>query len=135
MTHEGGVEPIESLDARHIFYLDRHPLDGANNVASAARLKMMSVDGGEENTLLNAVHLRLWGVTERGIAFVTIGSDFDAVDLYRLPERKIVRMGCLPFQIARRGYGRAIFAQDGHRMLANTTDRWEGNLMMIENFR
>ena len=49
----------------------------------------------------------LWSVTDRGIAFVTIEPESDAIDFYAFADRKVRRLGRLPFRVSR-------YARPGH---------------------
>ena len=47
------------------------------------------------------VRFGLWSVTDRGIAFVTIEPEWDAIDFYSFGDRKVRRLGRLPFRVSR----------------------------------
>jgi Tol biopolymer transport system component len=136
ITRDGGVQPAESLDGKYVFHLDavRDPSVG---LPRTVKLKMTPVEGGEERTVIEITRLGrvgLWGITSRGVFFVTPERDFEAVDLYRLPEGQISRVGRLPFQVPK-AFPRIAFSRDGRWAMTNQVDRRESDLMMIENFR
>ena len=78
--------------------------------------------------------LGVWGVTSRGIFFVTGEQDFEAINLLRLPDGTVSRVGRLPFRLPKQS-PRMTFSRDGRFALANQVDRRESDLMMIDGFR
>lgn len=67
--------------------------------------------GGAEVPVLDGVRLGLWSVTDRGIAFVTIEPESDAIDFYDFGDQKVRRLGRLPFRVSR--YAWACFTSTG----------------------
>jgi hypothetical protein len=58
------------------------------------------------------------------------------LDLYSAADQKVSRIGRLPFQIARIGsIGRFSVSRDGRWALGDKTDRWESDIMLVDNFR
>ncbi len=131
ISRGGGIEPAESLDGKYVFFLDPQ---GENRALLTKKLKVLSVDGGEEKVILEAVRRGLWGVTSRGILFLTAEKDFEAIDLYRIEDAKVTRLGRLPF-LTPREFPRITFSLDGRWALANQVERRESDLMMLEGFR
>jgi Tol biopolymer transport system component len=129
ITHNGGFQPAESPDGQSLYYLDHYP--GPNGTA---RLMRATVDGGQETVVLDGVRPFLWSVTEKGIAFVTRESDFDAIDMYRFSDRQVVRVGRLGFRIPRI-FTHMTVSRDGRWALATQMVRYDSDLMLLDNFR
>jgi Tol biopolymer transport system component len=130
VTRNGGFEPRESADGRHLFYLDRHP----GGAPIEARLMRRSLAGGREELVLEHVRPFLWSVTETGIVFVTREPDFDAIDVYRFSDRRIARVGRLGFRIPGR-YTHMTVSRDGRWALATKMTRFDSDLMRLDSFR
>ena len=132
MTHNGGFEPKESPDRRYLFYLDRHPAGLPTD--GTARLMRLPLGGGQEELMLDGVRPFLWSATDIGIVFVTRQQDFDAIDVYRFSDRRIVRVGRLGFQVS--DFGTHMSAsQDGRWVAATKMVRFDADLMRLDNFR
>ena len=135
VTKAGGVEPQETPDGRAIFYLD-HPPPGAGGLSGPSRLMTVSVDGGEEVVVLDGVRLSLWSVTKQGIVFVTVENESDALDFYSFSDRRVRRLGTLPFRVSRvAGYGELAVSLDGRLALLNATDHQQADIMIADRFR
>jgi hypothetical protein len=92
------------------------------------------VAGGPLDVVLERVWPFLWAVTDTGIVFVTREADYDAIDAYRLSDRRVVRVGRLGFRIP------GIFthmsaSRDGRWALATKMERSDADLMLLDNFR
>jgi Tol biopolymer transport system component len=130
LTRDGGFQPHESSDGRYLYYIDRAP-GGATNAGSVIR---MPVGGGQAERVLEHVWPLLWAITDTGIAFITHEPDFDAFDVYRFSDRRVTRIGRLGFRIP------AIFthmsaSRDGRWAVAAKMERFDTDLMRIDNFR
>lgn len=136
VTRDGGFEPIESIDGKFIFYVAQgHVARG--NVARdrTSKLKRIAVNGSQDTVILDRVLPAHWAVTERGIFFITREREFDAIDLYRPEDGKVTRVGLLPFRVATIGdIGRFTVSRDGRRALSHEVERWDSDIMMIDNF-
>jgi Tol biopolymer transport system component len=130
-THNGGFEPNESSDGRHLYYLHRYPGPSAN---LTARLMRASLADGQEEVALDRVRPFLWSVTDTGIVFVTREPDFDAIDVYRFSDRRVARVGRLGFRIPGI-YTRMTASRNGRWALATEMVRFDSDLMMLDNFR
>ena len=130
VTRNGGFQPQESSDGRYLFYLDRHP-GGAPIVA---RLMRVPLGGGHEEAVLEQVRPFLWSVTDTGIVFVTREPEFDAIDMYRFSDRRVARIGRLGFRLAGI-YTQMTVSRDGRWALATKMERYDSDLMRIDNFR
>ena len=130
VTRNGRFQPQESSDGRYLFYLDRHP-GGAPIVA---RLMRVPLGGGHEEPVLEHVRPFLWSVTDAGIVFVTREPEFDAIDMYRFSDRRVARVGRLGFRLAGI-YTQMTVSRDGRWALATKMERYDSDLMRIDNFR
>jgi dipeptidyl aminopeptidase/acylaminoacyl peptidase len=140
LTTDGGFEPRESPDGRAIYYVDRSV---GNGLTSPATLKQVSSAGGAETVVLSGIPPGAWDVTDRGIVFVTGPAGVrtttplvaDALDLYSFADRRVHRLGALPFSIARYGVRRVLtVSRDGRWALAAQIDRWERDILVADNF-
>ena len=132
LTRHGGFEPRESHDRRYLFYLDRGP--GQLAIGGTARLKRLPLRGGPEVLILDRVRPFQWSVTDAGIVFVSHEPEFDAIDMYRFSDRRVVRMGRLEFPIPWI-YPHMTVSRDGRWVLATNLVRFDSDLMRIDNFR
>ena len=90
--------------------------------------------GGHEEVVLERVRPFLWSVTDTGIVFVTREQDFDAIDMYRFSDQRVARMGRLGFRIPGR-YTHMTVSRDGRWALATKMERFDTDLMRLDNFR
>jgi hypothetical protein len=132
LTRNGGFEPRESPDGRYLFYLDRHPAGLA--IGGTARLMRAALDGGQEELVLERVRPFLWSVTGTGIVFVTREPDFDAIDVYRFSDQRVARVGRLRFRIPG-NFTHMTVSRDGRWALATKMERFDSDLMLLDNFR
>jgi Tol biopolymer transport system component len=141
LTTGGGFEPRESPDGRTIYYVDARV---GNGLARTATLKQIPSAGGAETVVLSGVPPGAWDLTDRGVVFVTgsagvrsttPGTD-DALDLYSFADRRVHRLGVLPFPVARYGVRRLLTVSgDGRWALAAQIDRWDRDILVADNFR
>jgi Tol biopolymer transport system component len=130
LTRNGGFEPRESPDGRALYYLDRHP----GGASIQGRLMRVPLGGGPEEVVVDGIRPFLWAVTDNGIVFVTRETDFDAIDVYRFRDRGTTRLGRLGFRIPRI-YTHMTVSRDARWMLATKMERFDSDLMRIDNFR
>jgi hypothetical protein len=101
-----------------------------------ARLMRIPVGGGDATAVYEGMSPFYWCVTDRGIYFLRPEAQVHAVHLLRFRDEKIVRVGALPSRVTNvQGPGRLTVSRDGRWALVNVTDRNEGDLMLLENFR
>jgi Tol biopolymer transport system component len=130
LTRNGAFQPNESSDGRYLYYLDRWP----GGFVNEGNLMRVPVGGGQPELVLEHVWPFLWAVTDTGIAFITRAADFDALDVYRFSDQRVARVGRLGFLIP------GIFthmsvSRDGRWALAAKMERFDTDLMRIDNFR
>jgi Tol biopolymer transport system component len=130
VTHNGGFQPQESPDGRHLFYLDGYP----GGATTDARLMRIPLDGGPEESVLEHLRPFLWSVTDTGIVFVTRELDFDAIDVYRFSDRRVARLGRIGLRISS-FYTFMTASRDGRWAVATNIARFDADLMRIDNFR
>ena len=135
VTQKGGGQPHLGPDGQTLFYLDRAP-SGPGGVSGSSTLKSVPVRGGPEVPVLDGVRLFLWSVTDRGIVFLTIEPETDAIDFYDFGNRKVRRLGHLPFRVSRyAGLGMLQVDRDARWALVSVTDQWESDIKVAEGFR
>ena len=130
VTRNGGFQPRESADGEYLYYLDRPP----GGAPIEARLMRLPLAGGHEEVVLEHIRPFLWSVTHTGIVFVTRERDFDAFDVYRFSDRRVARVGRLGFRIPGI-YTHMTASRDGRWALATKMERFDSDLMRLENFR
>ena len=84
--------------------------------------------------MLDGVRLGLWSVTDRGIAFVTIEPESDAIDFYDFGNRNVRRLGRLPFRISRYSAWELHVDRAGRWALVSVTDQWESDIKVADGF-
>ena len=131
LTTEGGFEPQESPDGRYLYYVDRPPSGGS------ARMMRVALSGGEASALFEGVTPLLWALTKHGIYFLLLSRiPVHAIYLYRFRDQRTVRIGALPFLVARlQTPGRFTVSGDGRWGLMNVVEESHGDLMLLDNFR
>jgi Tol biopolymer transport system component len=141
LTTDGGFEPREAPDGRTIYYVDARV---GNGLVPAATLKQIPSAGGAETVVLSGVPPGAWDLTDRGVVFVTgtagvrsttPGAE-DTLDLFSFADRRVHRLGVLPFPVARYGVRRLLTVSgDGRWALAAEIDRWDRDILVADNFR
>ena len=92
------------------------------------------VGGGQAERVLEHVWPFLWAVTDTGIVFVTREPDVDAIDAYRFSDQRTTRMGRLDFRIPGI-FTHMTVSRDGRWPLATKMERFDTDLMRVDNFR
>jgi len=135
VTRNGGAEPVEAMDGKTLFYIDRIPPDGAG-WRSSSRLMQVSRDGGDESVLLEGIHHAHWTPTEQGIFYISFEREGEWTNFYSFKDRKVTKRGRLPFRVARFGNAaRFTVSRDGRWALSVEQIRTESDLMLVEEFR
>jgi Tol biopolymer transport system component/DNA-binding winged helix-turn-helix (wHTH) protein len=133
VTRNGGIEAQDSPDGQYLYYLDRPP-SGSTGASGTSKLMRARVDGSSEVPVLDAVRFLSWSVTDHGIVFLERSDDDDSLALFRFDDGRVVALGRLPFRVATTS-GRLIASTDGRWVLANTVDRFDADLMLLDDFR
>lgn len=135
VTHQGELEPQEATDGRTLFYLDRPP-PGPGGISGRGTIKQVPVEGGAEVVGLENARLRLWSVTNDGIIFLPIEQESDEIQHYSFSDRRVRRLGKLPFRVSRiAGLGGLVASRDGRWLLVSATDYWESDIMVADGLR
>jgi Tol biopolymer transport system component len=130
MTRSGGFEPRESSDGQYLYFLDRPPGGGPIE----GTVMRVPVTGGDAETVVGHVWPFLWAVTDAGIVFITREPGFDAIDTYRFRDRRVSRVGRLAFRIPGI-YTHMTVSRDGRWVLATKMERFDSDLMRLDDFR
>jgi dipeptidyl aminopeptidase/acylaminoacyl peptidase len=141
ITTDGGYEPREAPDGRSLFYVDA---PHQNGLGRGSTLKQVSVDGGPSSVALSGVPPGAWDVTDTGIVFLSgapgpsQGSEAaaDTIQVYSFTDRRVRRIGQLPFLIARFGASRLLsVSRDGRWALISHIDNWPRDIVVADNVR
>jgi Tol biopolymer transport system component len=141
LTSEGGFEPRESPDGRSVYFVDAPRRTGLGTLAV---LKRVSIEGGRAEVVHSGVFAGAWDVTDSGITFIVgrpMGGagTWDAPDVlahYDFAERRVHRLGELPFPVGRAWVSRFLIAsRDGRWAVASHLERLERDIMVVDNFR
>jgi dipeptidyl aminopeptidase/acylaminoacyl peptidase len=147
VTHDGEFEPKVAPDGQHVYYLDRPPAAiGTTQVFS--RLMRVPVTGGEAALIHDRVPPFYWSVTDHGVVFLNLVElsaaerkirrldriRVDAVEMYRFADRKVVRLGTLPYRVTALP-GRFIVSREGKWALASVDAGSDGDLMLLDGLR
>ena len=135
VTYQGGIEPKESPDGHSLYYLDGPP-PGAGGIGRPATLKQVSVSGGEETRVLDAVTFGLWSVTDNGIVFFKQTAQYDELQFYGFHDRLVQSLGRLPVRVSRLGgYGGLRASHDRRWVLISVTDEIQSDILVADGFR
>jgi hypothetical protein len=141
LTAEVGFEPRESPDGRWVYFID-HARFGLGPVT---KLRRIPAGGGPMEVLDVPVMPGAWEVTDSGIAFVFTAGRADVddatpgpalVQVYDFAEHGIRSRGELAFVVG--PYGSTHFftaSRDGRWALASHVDRWDRDILVVDNFR
>ena len=139
ITTDGGFEPREAPDGRSLFYVDA---PHQNGLGPGSKLKQVSVDGGPTSVALSGVPSGAWDVTDTGIVFVSgapgasPGPPADAVQFYSFADRRVRRIGALPFLVARFGASRLLsVSRDSRWAVVSHIDDWPRDIVVADNVR
>jgi Tol biopolymer transport system component len=137
LTHGGGFEPRESSDGQRVFYLDA-PL--TNGLGQPGLLKQVPAVGGPESDVIRGPRPGAWDVTGAGIVFLNGEPGFstqpDYLEVFRFDDRKVHRLGPLPFHVSRFGTLRLLMAaRDGRSVILSRIDRWDRDILAADHVR
>jgi hypothetical protein len=127
ITKDGGFDQQESFDGKFLFYLDR-PRSSPSDPGDVMRIP---VGEGDPVTILKAIPGELWSLTRKGMFYVTRDGKEDTINLLRLEDDTKAPVGTLPFRIS----ASMTVSQDGRWLLCNQINRYETDLMLIENYK
>lgn len=139
LTSEGGFEPRVAPDDRSVYFVDR---PRASRFLPA-RLKRVSTEGGRSSVVYDGIVPGAWDVTDQGVVFVRrdvsqgVGSpDRDLLALLDPATERVRALGELPFRVTPAGVRRFLIAsRDGRWVIASHIDRWDRDIMVLDNVR
>jgi Tol biopolymer transport system component len=139
LTSEGGSEPRASLDARHVYFVDRPRMPAQ----LPATLKRVSTEGGSSSVVYAGISPGSWDVTVDGVVFVMRGTgqdaasrDRDVLAMLDTTTGRVRHLGKLPFPVSPYGVTRFLVAsRDGRWVAASHIDRWDRDIIVLDNFR
>jgi Tol biopolymer transport system component len=139
LTSEPGYEPRQSPDGRSLYFIDQQRTFG---LGPARKLNVVSVDGGPTEIVDAAVMPGAWEVTDAGIVFVALDAGADAsgssgvLQAYDFATRRVRTLADLAFRVGPVGSTHFLTAsRDGRWALASHVDRWERDILVVDNFR
>jgi Tol biopolymer transport system component len=140
LTTEGGDEPREAPDGKTVYFLET-----GQSPYVTATLRQISNDGGKSSTVLAGIRPAGWDVTDAGIVFLS-GSpgivrdetDPDTIDFFSFADRRVRRLGQVPFPVTGRGFqpARALIASpDGRSIVLSHMDKSERDILVADIVR
>jgi Tol biopolymer transport system component len=141
LTAHGAFEPRESSDGQSVYFVDA-PRSFA--LAGLANLKRVAGVGGAEHLVYSGIHPGAWDITDAGIVFVTaregefldVSREPDSLSLFDFAEGRVRKLGELGFRIGPFGTSRfLIVSRDGGSAVASHIDRWDRDILVVDNFR
>jgi hypothetical protein len=127
MTQNGGADADESPDGKLLYY-----------AIPGGGLWSMPVEGGQGTPVLEHVRAGLWSLAESGIYYLDVASHtpdgVTPIMFFRFATRKQVQVGAVrkPFLTSTPGL---CVSRDGRRIAWVQIDRWQSELMLVDNFR
>jgi Tol biopolymer transport system component len=124
VTRGGGYVAFESPDGKFLYYQKELP---------ASSIWTVSVDGGQETELIASSSWMNFTVTPKGIYFIpaVVEGAPAAIEFFDFTTRAVRRVVQLPRPP---GLGLSV-SHDGRWLLYSQVDRYESDLMLVENFR
>jgi Tol biopolymer transport system component len=140
LTSEPGFEPRQSPDGSSLYFIDQQRVFGGQR---ARNLKVVSAEGGPAALVDAAVMQGAWDVTDVGIVFVAEKVDSpDAsrsskvLQAYDFATRRVHTLPELAFRVGPFGSSHLLkVSRDGRWALASRVDRWERDILVVDNFR
>jgi len=127
LTQKGGADADEAPDGKLLYYTK--PQGG---------LWSMPVEGGEGTLILDHVRAGLWSLTEDGIYYLDMAANSsDGVTplmWFNFATHKLVQAGAVRKPIIVNTPALSA-TSDGRRIAWVQVDRWQAELMLVENFR
>jgi Tol biopolymer transport system component len=122
VTKNGGYEAFESADGRFVYYAKQWPTPGIWRVPVA---------GGEEAKVLDDGTYECWELLKDGICFITRAPQSGrAITFLRFATGQVKQVAEL------RGPPRSLaVSPDGRWILCPRVDKYESDIMLVENFR
>lgn len=129
VTQQGGYLPIASLEGKFIYYGKRRNGPG---------IWRIPIGGGEESFVLDqhgAGFGKHWTVTDEGIYFVTTEDLANPVlEFFSFATDKVAKVTALERIVNRAMRGISV-SPDKRWLLSTQMERFNGDIMLVENFR
>jgi len=139
VTSEAGYEPRQSRDGS-LYFIDRSRV--LHGLGPGSTLKRIVIEGGPAEVVDVSVMPGAWEATDAGILFIaarpSLGDNGlpDVLQFYDFAERRVRTLGELAFRVAPFGTNRFLtVSRDGRWVLAPHVDRWERDILVVDNFR
>jgi dipeptidyl aminopeptidase/acylaminoacyl peptidase len=126
LTENGGADAIEAPDGKLLYYT--RPQGG---------LLSIPVEGGQESVVLDHVWPGLWSVADNGIYYLDAGAhspDGTPIVWFSFATHKPVQVGAVRKPVPPSTPALSV-SGDGRRIAWTQIDRWQFELMLIDNFR
>jgi len=130
LTRHGGAEAAEAPDGRSLYYT-KVPETGPG-------LWRVSVDGGEETSVLPSVRFGYWALSRAGIYFVDFDVPRDAsrpVKFFSFQSQHTEDIGAIENSVSWTNTPGFAISPDGRWLLYTSLESTDADLMLIENFR
>ena len=130
LTKRGGAEALESPDGRVIYYT-KVPEVGPG-------LWSVSVDGGEEERVLESVRFGYWAVARSGIYFIDFDVPGEAARPMRFLDfqsRRVKQLGTVENTVRWTNTPGFAISPDGRWVLYTSLESTDADLMLVDNFR
>jgi Tol biopolymer transport system component/DNA-binding winged helix-turn-helix (wHTH) protein len=123
VTRNGGMDGYESADGRFLYYAKRSPRG----------IWRIPVEGGEETKVLDHGMETLWELLEDGICFLAKATEAGrAIKFFRFSTGRLQTVREFPKGTVIHGLA---VSPDGRWVLCSLVERWERDIMLVENFR
>ena len=127
LTQNGGADADEAPDGKLLYYT--LPQGG---------LWSMPVEGGQGTLVLERVRPGLWSLADNGIYYVDFGGHSPdggtPIMWFSFATHKLVQAGAVHKPLIASTPSLSV-TSDGRRIAWSQVDRWQSELMLIENFR
>jgi Tol biopolymer transport system component len=130
LTRHGGAEAAEAPDGRSLYYT-KVPESGPG-------LWRVSVEGGEETSVLPSVRFGYWALSRAGIYFVDFEVARNAsrpVKFFNFQSRQTEDIGAIENSVSWTNTPGFAISPDGRWLLYTSLESTDADLMLIENFR
>jgi len=130
ITRNGGWEAYESRDGRLLYYANRPG-------APEQGIWSVPVDGGAGQRIIESAMANFWGVADQGVFYLDFAGASNGLVplmLFRFGNGKTSQVAAIDKVQPGSDPGLTI-SRDGRWVAWAQFDRFESNLMMIENFR
>ncbi|HXW03599.1 MAG TPA: hypothetical protein VD833_00090 [Vicinamibacterales bacterium] len=139
LTSDGGFDPRESPDGQYVYFVADTRWYG---LGTRTRLSRVPAQGGAASLVYPDIVAGAWGLAGDRVVFLVPrrGSDAydepDVVATYDLVRRRMEEVGPLSFRVAPAFANRFLaISPDGRWALAPHIDRYDRDILVLDNFR